>query len=50
MEIEYQTIYNYLHCGKCPAEMDACVNHKRATRNKATFVIKDGVLHYITKK
>ena len=27
----YQTIYNYLHCGKCPAGiMDACENHKRA--------------------
>ena len=30
--------------------MDACVNHKRATRNKPKFVIKDGVLHYITKE
>ena len=46
MAIDYQTIYNYLHCGKCPAGMDACVHHKRSTRNKAKkFVIKDGVLH-----
>ena len=22
MEIDYQTICNYLHCGKCPAGMD----------------------------
>ena len=30
--------------------MDACVNHKPATRKKVKkFVIKDGVLHYIAK-
>ena len=22
MEIDYQTIYDYLHCGKCPAGTD----------------------------
>ena len=48
MEINYQTIYEYLHCGKYPA--GSSVNQKRATRNKARkFVIKDGVLHYIAK-
>ena len=48
MEIDYQTIYEYLHCGKYPA--GSTVNQKRATRNKAKkFVIKDGVLHYIAK-
>ena len=48
MEIDYQTIYEYLHCGKYPA--GSTVNQKRATRNKAKkFVVKDGVLHYIAK-
>ena len=48
MEINYQTIYDYLHCGKYPA--GSSFNQKRATRNKAKkFVIKDGVLHYKTK-
>ena len=48
MEIDYQTIYDYLHCGKYPP--GSSVNQKRATRNKAKkFVIKDGVLHYISK-
>ena len=50
MEIDYQAIYDYLHCGKCPAGTDA-FNKKRATWNKAKkFVTKDGVLHYIAKE
>ena len=49
MEIDYQAIFDYLHCGKCPA--GTCVNQKRATVNKTKkFVIKDGVLHYIAKE
>ena len=47
MEIDYHTIYEYLHCGKYRA--GSTVNQKRVTRNKAKFVIKDGVLHYIAK-
>ena len=50
MEIDYQAIYDYLHCGKCPAGTDG-FNKKRATRNKTKkFVTKDGVLHYIAKE
>ena len=46
MEINYQTIYDYLHCGKYQA--GSSVNQKRTTPNKAKkFVIKDGILHYI---
>ena len=49
MKIDYQAIYDYLHCWKCPAGTDAF--NKRATRNKAkNFVTKDGVLHYIAKE
>ena len=50
MEIAYQPIYGYLHCGKCSAGTDA-FNRKHATRNKAKkFVTMDGVLHYIAKE
>ena len=48
MEINYETIYDYLHCGKYPVGSND--NQKRATRNKAKkFIIQDGVLHYVTK-
>ena len=44
MEIDYQTICNYLHCGKCPAGMDEDVS------NVKNFVITDGVSHYIAQE
>ena len=49
MEIDYQTIYNYLHGGKCPAGMDAWLCKPQANKAKK-FVNEDGVLHYITKE
>ena len=51
MEIDYQTIYNYLNCGKCPAGLDACVKLQAINaEQREEFFIKDGVLHYITNE
>ena len=48
MEINYQTVYVCLRCGKHPVWSNN--NQKRATRNKAKkFIIQDGVLHYVSK-
>jgi len=48
MEINYQTIYNYLHCGMYPVGSND--NQKQATHNKAKkFIIQDGDLHYVSK-
>ena len=47
MEINYQTIYNYLHCGK--SSRNGCMCKPQANKSKK-FVNEDGVLHYITKE
>ena len=49
MEINYDTVYDCLSCGKYPS-VGVTDNQKRAIRNKARkFVIHDGVLHYTSK-
>ena len=48
MEINYQTIYDYLRFGRY--QCGSSDNQKRATRNKAKkFTIQDGVLNYMSK-
>ena len=48
MEIDYDTIFNYLQHPHHPYTSECSGNDKRAIRKKAKkFVIKDGVLHNV---
>ena len=49
MEINYDTVFQYLHSGSYPDGVSD--NRKRAIRNRATkFTIVDGVLFYAQRQ